>query len=317
MRQKLRRAAPVGGDLLRLLFECFDEQPTDDLALGLRVFDAFKRGEKQILRLHMMQRNIVVIAKETHHFFRFALTQHAVIDENTSQRVANRFMNEHRGDGEIDAAGQSAQDTPTADLMTNGGNRFLTECSHCPIGFQSRDLMHEVRDELRAVGRVHDFEMKLHAVIAARFVGDRRQRRILGRGDDAKAFRQTRHAIAVTHPYRIFGALLPHARKERALLRDLDFRASEFAVMTAFDPAAQLFREKLFAITNGKNGDFRVEDRLGSARRSLLRYGARTAGENDRLRSNFRKGFLGALKRRNFAIDAGFANAPRNQLRHL
>src|SRR5208283_311779 len=104
LRQKFWRAAPVSRDLLRLGFKCLDEQPSDRLALDLGVFDALQRAEEKLMRLDVMQRNIVVVAKQRHHLLGLALAQQAMIDEDTSERVANRLMDQHGGDGAIDAA---------------------------------------------------------------------------------------------------------------------------------------------------------------------------------------------------------------------
>ena len=131
----------------------------------------------------MIERNVVVVAKQAHDLFRLALAQQAVVDENASQLFADRFMDQERGDRGIDAAREAAQNPALANLRAYRGDRFLPEGAHGPIGAQSGDLVDEIRKQFRAVRRVGDFEMKLHAVEAARFVGDRRQRRVLRGGD--------------------------------------------------------------------------------------------------------------------------------------
>ena len=52
------------------------------------------------------QRNVEMAAEQTHHFFRFARADQAVIDENAGELVANRLVDQHRGGGQIDAARQ-------------------------------------------------------------------------------------------------------------------------------------------------------------------------------------------------------------------
>ena len=104
LRQEFWRAAPVLRDFFRLGIECLDEQPSDCLALDLGVFDALQRAEEKLMRLDVMQRNIIVVAKQRHHFRSLALAQQAVIDEDASERVADRLMNQHGRDGAVDAA---------------------------------------------------------------------------------------------------------------------------------------------------------------------------------------------------------------------
>ena len=60
-----------------------------------------------------------------------------------------------------------------------------------------------------------------------------------------------------------------------------------------------------------------VEDRLRRARRTFVQHGRRTAGQDDGLGRQRGKGFVGLLERRDLAIDAGLAHAPRDELRHL
>ncbi len=123
LRQKFRRAAAVLGDLLRLLVEGLDEEPADDFALFFRLGDAFERREKDLARLHMMQRNIVMAAKERDDLFRLALPQHAVIDEDADELIADRLMDQHGGHGGIDAARKTAEHPALADLGADRGDR--------------------------------------------------------------------------------------------------------------------------------------------------------------------------------------------------
>ena len=76
--------------------------------------------------------------------------------------------------------------------------------------------MHEVGNELGAVGRVHDFRVKLHGVEVALLIGDGRERRVLAGRDDFEAFGQARDAIAVAHPNLMAFAGRPRAVEQRA-----------------------------------------------------------------------------------------------------
>src|SRR5665647_2529381 len=60
LREKFRRAATIGCNLLRLGLEHVDEQFADDLALRFRVADAIELAEKLSARIHMHQRDVVV-----------------------------------------------------------------------------------------------------------------------------------------------------------------------------------------------------------------------------------------------------------------
>ena len=68
--------------------------------------------------------------------FKLAITQQAVIDENTRLPLADRLVHEHRRDGRIDAARQSANDIALGpDSLADLFDLFLNKLSRCPIAF--------------------------------------------------------------------------------------------------------------------------------------------------------------------------------------
>ena len=179
LRQEFRRATTIARNLLGFRFEDIDEEFADCLALGFRIAHAIKRAEEHIARINMHERDVVSVAEQRDDFLRLAHAHQAVIDEDASQAIANRFMDEHGSNSGVDTTRQTAQDTTIADLIADGLDRLATESGHGPIALQASDLMHEVGDELGTVWRMHNFEMELHGVIAALFISDGRERRIL------------------------------------------------------------------------------------------------------------------------------------------
>ena len=276
--------------------KALDEQAADRLALDLGVVDALERVEKQLLRLHMAQRDIVVVAKQAHDLLGLALAQQPVIDEDAGQRVADGLVNQHGGDGAVDAARKAAEHAPLPDLLLDRARGLAAEGRHGPVGLEPGDLVQEIRDQLRAVGRMHDFEVELHAVEAALFVGDAGVGRVLGLADDLKAGRQARHAVAVAHPDLMAPADRPDPVEERALRHDLEIGAAEFAVVAGLDLAAELLGHKLLAVADGQNRNARLEDRLRRARRASIRDRAGPAREDHGLGSRLGEGFRGPLE---------------------
>ncbi len=224
----------------RFGLEHVDEQFADGLALLLRVVDAVERFEENLGRVHVHQRNIVAAAKQRHDLLGFAEPQQPVIDEHASELIADRFVQQHRGDRGIDAAGEPADHPALADLAADLLDRLELERPHGPVAGAARDLAHEIAQQRRAMRRVHDFEMELGGVEFALVVGDHGDRRVGGGADDIEAFRQRRDAVAVAHPHRIFLADFPDAVEQRAGRRHLDLGAAEFAMMAGLDLAAEL-----------------------------------------------------------------------------
>ena len=165
--------------------------------------------------------------------------------------------------------------------------------------------------------RVHHFEMELRGVELARIVADDGDRRIRRAAEHLEALRQFGHPVAVAHPDRIFFALAPHAFEDRAVGGDLDLGAAEFAVMAAFDLAAELRRHRLLAVADAEHRHAGLVDRLGRQRRVFVEHRGRPAGQDHRLRLHLAEGGLRLLIRHDLAIDLLLAHPPRDELGDL
>ena len=119
-------------DFPRLRLEHVNEGCADDLALLLRIVDALELAEKQIFRFNMDKRDIVAVTEEPDDFRTLALAadmrpHQPGVDENAGELFADRFMDEHRRNGGINAAGKPADNPRLADLLADPGNRFGAE----------------------------------------------------------------------------------------------------------------------------------------------------------------------------------------------
>ena len=65
-------------------------------------------------------------AKQRHHLFGLAEPQQSVIDEYAGELLADRLVNEHSGDGGIDAARQAADHPALADLAADFLDRLVS-----------------------------------------------------------------------------------------------------------------------------------------------------------------------------------------------
>ena len=204
-------------DLLGLLVEHVDEELADGLALDLRVGDALQRAEEQVLRLHVDERDVVVVAEQRDDLLGLGCAQQAVVDEDAGELVADGLVDQHRGHGGIDAAGQAADHPAGADLGADARDGLLAEGLHGPVAPAAGDVAHEVADQLRALRRVHHLRMELHGVELPLLVRHRREGRVLGHRKHLEALRQLGDPVAVAHPDGIFLADLPDALEERAL----------------------------------------------------------------------------------------------------
>ena len=101
-----------------------------------------------------------------------------MVDEHAGELLADRLVDQHGGDRAIDAAGQPADHAALADLGADLLDRLLLEGAHGPVALAAGDLAHEVAQQRRAVGGVHDLEVELGGVEFAPLVGDHGDRRV-------------------------------------------------------------------------------------------------------------------------------------------
>ena len=155
----------------------------------LRVGDARELVEEKLVGFDVHQRDVVGAAKQRHDLLGFAEPQQAVVDEHAGELIADRLVDQHRGDGEIDAAREAADHPALADLRADFLDRLVLEGAHGPVAGRAGDLAHEIAQQRRALRRVHDFEMELGGVELALLVGDDGDRRVRRGGDHAEARR--------------------------------------------------------------------------------------------------------------------------------
>ncbi len=213
---------------------------------------------------------------------------------------------------------ESAQITlPSADLLADRLDRMSAIGAHRPVAFDARDVVDEIRQELRAVRRVHHLGMELKRVEATLLVGDCREGCASRSADHLEALGYGRHLVAVAHPDLMARALRPNPFEKRVLLPDLEERAAEFAMMSSFHLAAELGAHGLLAVADAKHGNARLEDRIGRAWAADIDSRVGAAGKDHGFRLDAPKAFLGGLERDNLGKHAGFADAAGNQLRDL
>ena len=178
--------------------------------------------------------------------------------------------------------------------------------------------MGEVFEQLRAVRRVHHFRVELHGVDVARLIGDGGEGRAVGFSNDLEPVGDRIHAIAMAHPHLMARAWRPHPFKQTARLDYIDHGAAEFAMVRAFNVAAELGADRLFAVTDAEDRRAVVKDRLVGAGAGLDFNARRPAGEDDRPRGEFlEEGLVDPVEGMDFAINPVLAEAAGDKLGHL
>ncbi len=112
---------------------------------------------KRVAGVDVDERDVVVAAEELDDLARLVQAHQAVIDEDAGELVADRLVDQHGGDGGVDAARQAADDPAVADLLADAGDRLVAEGRHGPVAGTAGDAGgRSSASSLRAVRRVDD-----------------------------------------------------------------------------------------------------------------------------------------------------------------
>ncbi len=120
------------------------------------------------------------------------------------------------------------------------------------------------------------------------------------------------------HPHLFARAWRPHTLRDGAFAGHVHEGAAEFAMVRSLDDAAQLRGHGLLPVAYAHHRHAQGEDAVGCAGAAALVHRGRPAGQDDAPRGEGADARLGCVVvGPDLAIDAGFAQAPRDQLRHL
>jgi hypothetical protein len=159
--------------------------------------------------------------------------------------------------------------------------------------------------------------MELQRVDSALHIRHRGKRRVRGRGDRLETRRQLFDAIAVAHPHFQVRARPGEPVQQRVFIRELHLGVAVLTVIGALDRTAELRGERLHAVADAEHRRRRGEDRVADLRRAGGAYRLRTARQDDAGGRYLRDLLRASVVRQDLAVDADFANAPRDELRVL
>ena len=125
---------------------------------------------------------------------------HLCVNKHTGELIADCFREQRSRDRGVYTAGQRQQHLAVAHLASDGRDRGLLVVLHGPVSLGAADLIEEVAEHKRAVLRVVDLRVILHAVKTARLIRDRRSRTHLGGRRIIKKFLLICSSVFLSHP---------------------------------------------------------------------------------------------------------------------
>ncbi len=301
--------------LERLLLEDADELLADDLALRLRVVDAGEALQEAFARVDVDQLDAEALSEGLDDLLGLALAEQAVVDEHAGELVADRLVDERRGRGRVDAAGEAADDAAVADLLADPVDLLVDHRSGRPVLLAAGDLAQKALEDRLPVRGVDDLGMELNAVEAALVVLAGGDRGAGARGEGGEAGRRLVDAVAMAHPALL--GLGQAGHEPSPLFEQRELGAPELAPLGALDAAAEGLDHHLHAVTDAQHRDTELEQLGAQRRRPRLVHRRGTAGEDEGAWVAQLDPVDVGVVRQQLGEDAALAQAPGDQLRVL
>ena len=112
------------------------------------------RVEEPLAGVDVDERHLEVPAERLDDLLGLVLAEQPVVDEDARQLVADRLVDEQRGDGRVDAAGEPADHALGADLGADPLDLLLDHRGRRPGGRRARDVVEEALEDPLALRRV-------------------------------------------------------------------------------------------------------------------------------------------------------------------
>jgi len=253
------------------------------------------------------------VAEEPLDFSALTGAQQAVVDEDAGQLVADRTMDQRRGDARVHATRQPADDPAVTDLLADPLDGVFDEGIHRPAGASAADAERKIPQHRGSAVGVYDLRVKLNSPDRTIPIAHGRKRRTITRGERLEALGQAEHPVAVAHPGHALDAAF-EVRKERIVALDLQQRASIFVIVRCFDEPTEVMREKLKAVTDAEHRASDVENCQVEVRCGGVEHTRRPAGQDDANRLPRAQGLRIDGSGVDLAVDTLLANSPRDQL---
>jgi hypothetical protein len=221
------------------------------------------------------------VAQTGGHLHRLVLPQHAVVDEDRRELIADGLGHEQRGDGGVDATADRGDGPFPSDRNADFFDSPSAVIAEVPRRLASGDVKEEIAQDLRPRFRVRHLRMKQDPEALPLEIFKRGDGCAVGARRGVEARRRREDAVPVAGPH----ALPRRGIGEEARFTDeLDVRASIFALRGRFDLAAQEVRRQLHPIADRQNRNAELEHFARTVGRRLSVDRLRAAGENDRSR---------------------------------
>ncbi len=299
----------------RFLFEDVDERRPDDFALLFRIGHVRQPRQEHVGGIDEVHRQPQLLVA-LDHLLGLVEPQHAVVDEDAVQSVADRAVNERRGNRGIDAARQGTHDAAVTDLLTNPPDRFVDERRDRPVAAAAADVEGKILQDFGPAFGVGDFGMEQQRVVSPLRRFHRRDRCVRAGRHHGKPWRRGGDEVAMTGP----DAQVGRQRAEKP-------RRARPCTLTAAKPnsrcgdgrdlTAEHVGHQLHAVADAQRRQPELEHTRVAFRCIVLGHALRTAGEDEADRLLCADGLERRIERQDLGIHRQLTQPSSNQLREL
>ena len=303
------------GETAGVLLEDPHEQLADRLALGFWFRHAGQPLEEPVAGIDVDQFDALVSAEGLDDLVALATTHEPGVDVDARQLVADRLVDQRRGDCRIDAAAQPADGPGVADLGANRSDLGVDDRSHRPCRGTTGEIVQEALQHDHAVGRMHDLGMELDSpdLAGGTFQGRDRRVRCRGRGDEPVG--SLGDGVEVAHPHVVRRRKV--VQQVRRSVRDLQLCPAVFAAQATSDLATELEGDQLCSVADAEDRNPEVIDGGVERRRTVDVHALRATRQDQRRRRIGNDLGRGDSMRHDLAVDVELADPPGDQLRVL
>mmetsp|Transcript_53339 Transcript_53339/g.96062 ORF Transcript_53339/g.96062 Transcript_53339/m.96062 type:complete len:277 (-) Transcript_53339:327-1157(-) len=185
------------------LLEGFDEEPADDLSLGLWFGHSCKLSVEVVGFIKHRQLHSRDVLLQTHlHDFRLVSSKKTCVHHEGLELIADGFENQGGRNARVHAAANSSHHVFVLSLDLGHDSIDLSgaKVMHVPLTLAADNLQAKVLDNLRTTRCVGHLWMELHPVKVSLLVLHSCKLATICVGDGVKAVRKGCHLVAVTHP---------------------------------------------------------------------------------------------------------------------
>ncbi len=259
------------------MLEDVDEFAADDLAFAFGVGHAAELGKEFLGGVDIHKPDLEVSAEDLLNDRGLVFAQQAVVDEDTSELVADGLVQKGGGHARIDASREPEDHLLTAHLLADRLAAIADGRGCRPPLTAFADPMDEIGQDILAAGRVCDLRMELKAEEAFGRVLEGGEFRVVRFADDAKALRHARDLVAMRIPdQELFG----QPGEKSGVAPQEEASLSVLTQHAAGDRAPEIIRHQLKPVADAERRDAELEDSEIRQRRAPGIDARRAAGKD-------------------------------------